>query len=147
MVSKQVVGWQVMATMSEELITTVLQRAFGAQPPTPGLLVHSDRSLQYCGNAYRQLLHDHQAVRSQSRRGDCYDNAQAENRLKVLGVCDHASKRRCSNYASGQFLPTLRTRRPASPTILTTTITSACILASTTRHPITLTNSFFNLTP
>ena len=86
MASKQVLGWQVGASMPEELITTALQRAFWAQPPTPGLLVHSDRGGQYCGNAYRQLLHDPQAVRSQSRRGDCYDNAQAESlwsRLKT----------------------------------------------------------------
>ncbi|MCR5890314.1 IS3 family transposase [Hymenobacter sp. J193] len=86
MVSKQVVGWQVGASMPEELITSALQRAFWAQPPTPGLVVHSDRGGQYCGNAYRQLLRDHEAVRSQSRRGDCYDNAQAESlwsRLKT----------------------------------------------------------------
>jgi putative transposase len=86
MVSKQVVGWHVMATMPEELITTALQRAFWAQPLTPGLLVHSDRGGQYCGKVYRKLLHDHQALRSQSRRGDCYDNAQAESlwsRLKT----------------------------------------------------------------
>ena len=43
MASKQVVGWQVGATMPEELVTRALQRAFWAQPPTPGLLVHSDR--------------------------------------------------------------------------------------------------------
>jgi len=86
MASKQVVGWQVGASMPEELITTTLQRAFWAQPPTLGLLVHSDRGGQYCGNAYRQLLRDHEALRSQSRRGDCYDNAQAESlwsRLKT----------------------------------------------------------------
>ena len=48
-----------------------------AQPPTPELVVHSDRGGQYCGKAHRQLLHDHGfgAVRSQSRRGECYDNA------------------------------------------------------------------------
>ena len=95
-----------MATMPEELVTKALQRAFWSQPPTPGLLVHSDRGGQYCGKAYRKLLHDHEAVRSQSRRGDCYDNAQAENRLKVLGACGPDSKRRCSNSASGPFLPT-----------------------------------------
>ena len=50
--SKQVVGWQVGATMPEELLTRALQRAFGAQPPTPGLLVHSDPGGQHCGNAY-----------------------------------------------------------------------------------------------
>ena len=46
---------------------------------------------QYCGNIYRKLLHEHQALRSQSRRGrtrwgDCYDNAQTEglwSRLKT----------------------------------------------------------------
>ena len=77
--SKHVVGWHVAATMPEELITTALQRAFLAQPPTPGLVVHSDRGGQYCGNAYRALLHQHGALRSQSRQGDCYDNAQAES--------------------------------------------------------------------
>ena len=85
LVSKQMVGWQVAATMPEELVTTALQRAFWAQSPTPGLLVRSNRGGQYCGNAYRPLLHEHQAVRSQSR-GDCYDNAQAErlwSRLKT----------------------------------------------------------------
>ena len=86
MASKRVVGWQVGATMPEELVTSALQRAFWFQPPTPGLLVRSDRGGQYCGNAYRQLLHDHEALRSQSRRGECYDNAQAESlwsRLKT----------------------------------------------------------------
>jgi putative transposase len=84
--TKHVVGWHVVASMPEKLVTTALQRAFFAHPPTPGLVVHSDRGGQYCGNAYRKLLHDHQALRSQSRRGDCYDNAQAESlwsRLKT----------------------------------------------------------------
>jgi putative transposase len=62
MVSKQLVSWHVMATMPEELLTTALQRTFWAQPPTPDLLVHSDRGGQYCGKAYRKLLHDHQAL-------------------------------------------------------------------------------------
>jgi putative transposase len=72
MASKLVVGWHVMATIAEELITKSLQRAFWAQQPTPSLLVHSNRGEQYCGNVYCKLLHDHQAVRSQSRRGHCY---------------------------------------------------------------------------
>ncbi|RZK29366.1 MAG: hypothetical protein EOO63_09205 [Hymenobacter sp.] len=58
----------------------------GPSRPTPDLLVHSDRGGQYGGKEYRQLLHDHEALRSQSRRGDCYDNAQAESlwsRLKT----------------------------------------------------------------
>ena len=50
--------------MPEELITMALQRAFFAQPPTPDLIVYSDRGGQYCGNAYRALLHQYGAVRS-----------------------------------------------------------------------------------
>lgn len=93
MASKQVAGWQGMVTMPEELVTTALQRAFWSQPPTLGLVVHFDRGGQYCGNAYRHLLHEHEAVRSQSRRSDCHDNAQAKSlwsRLKteVLEVCE-----------------------------------------------------------
>jgi putative transposase len=84
--TKHVVGWHVGASMTEELVTTALQRAFFAQPPTPSLVVHSDRGGQYCGNAYCTLLRQQRALRSQSRRGDCYDNAQAESlwsRLKT----------------------------------------------------------------
>jgi putative transposase len=92
--------------MTKLLVISDLQRGFWFQPPTPDLLVHSDRGGQYCGNVYRKLLHDHQTLRSQSRRGDCYDNAQAENRQKVLSVCGRTSKPKCSKGASGPFLPT-----------------------------------------
>ena len=77
--SKLVVGWHVLDTMLEALVTTALQWAVLAQQPTPGLMVHPDRGGQYGGNAYRALLHRHEALRSQSRRGECYDNAQAES--------------------------------------------------------------------
>ncbi|WP_375434922.1 integrase core domain-containing protein [uncultured Hymenobacter sp.] len=63
-----------------------MQRALLSQQPSVGLFVHSDRGGQYCGNAYRALLHRYQALRAQSRRGECYDNAQAESlwsRLKT----------------------------------------------------------------
>ena len=72
--------------MPEALVTTALQWALWAQQPAPGLVVHSDRGGQYCANAYRTLLHRHHCLRSQSRRGECYDNAQAESlwsRLKT----------------------------------------------------------------
>jgi len=66
--SKHVVGWHMAATMPEKLVTTALQQAFLAQLPTQELVVDSDRGGQYCGNAYRALLHQRGAVCSQSRR-------------------------------------------------------------------------------
>ncbi|MGI4736078.1 MAG: IS3 family transposase [Janthinobacterium lividum] len=82
--TKQVVGWQVRADMPEALVTTALQRALLAQRPAPGLIVHSDRGGQYVGNVYKTLLRDAKAHLSHSRRGDCYDNAQAESRWSRL---------------------------------------------------------------
>ena len=123
--SRQVVGWQVLATMPEDLVTSALRRALLARQPAPGLLVHSDRGGQYCGSAYRALLHQHGCLRSQSRRGECLDNAQAENRLKVLGACGPASKRKNLNSATGRSLPIWPTRSTGWLLILTTTTTSA----------------------
>ena len=77
--TKRVVGWQVLGTMPEALVTTALRRALVSRQPAAGLLVHSDRGGQYCGKAYRRLLTDRHLVHSMSRRGACYDNAQAES--------------------------------------------------------------------
>ncbi len=82
--STLVVGWHVLDTMPEALVTTALQRAVLAQQPAPGLVVHSDRGGPYGGNAYRALLHWHEALRSHSRRGECDDNAHAESRWSRL---------------------------------------------------------------
>ena len=65
--------------MPEELVTSALRRALLARKPAPDLVVHSDRGGQYCGNAYRALLAAHGCLRSQSRRAECLDNAQAES--------------------------------------------------------------------
>ncbi|WP_375434937.1 IS3 family transposase [uncultured Hymenobacter sp.] len=77
--TKRVVGWQVLGTMPEALVTTALRRALVSRQPAAGLVVHSDRGGQYCGKAYRRLLLERHLVRSMSRRGECYDNAQAES--------------------------------------------------------------------
>jgi transposase InsO family protein len=84
--TRQVVGWQVRETMPEELVVSALRRALLARVPASGLVVHSDRGGQYCGKAYRALLAEHGCLRSQSRRAECLDNAQAESlwsRLKT----------------------------------------------------------------
>jgi transposase InsO family protein len=133
--------------MPEEFVTTTLQRALPAQAPTPGLVAYSDQGGQYCGNAYRNLLHEHGSLRAQSRRGDYYDKAQAENRLQVLGAPGRGSKRKCLNCASGLLLPTRPMSRPASPTMLTTIITSACTRALTITRSITRLSNCFRPLP
>jgi putative transposase len=48
---------------------------------------HSDRGSQYAAEAYRQLLAEHGLlIGSMGRRGNPYDNAQAESFMKTLKV-------------------------------------------------------------
>ena len=80
------------ADMSEALVTSALQRALLAERPAPGLIMHSDRGGQYVGKAYKALLREAKAQLSHSRRGECYDNAQAESpgsRLKTEELGAH----------------------------------------------------------
>jgi len=92
--TKRVVDWQVLGTMPEELVVSALRRALLSRQPTPGLIVHSDRGGQYCGKAYRRLLTERHLVRSMSRKGECYDNAQAESlwsRVKTEVLLDRSA--------------------------------------------------------
>ena len=61
--------------MHEDLVSEVLRRALAVHQPTAGLVVHSDQGSQYSSTAIKALLSRHGALRSMSRRGNCYDNA------------------------------------------------------------------------
>lgn len=84
--SRQVVGWALDTHMRETLILKALQMAWGRRQVDPGLLLHSDRGVQYRGNEYQQTLKDLGIQASMSRKGNCWDNAVMEAffaRLKV----------------------------------------------------------------
>jgi len=50
----------------------------------PGLVHHSDQGVQYASHDYIELLTEHGVRISMSRRGNPYDNAQAESFIKTL---------------------------------------------------------------
>ena len=84
--SRSIVGWSIARTMKTDLIADAFRMAVARRRPKPGLLVHSDRGVQYRSGAYQQLLKDHGCVISMSRKGNCWDNAVMEaffGRLKV----------------------------------------------------------------
>ena len=47
--------------------------------PAPGLIVHSDQSLQYCSHVFQKFLLRQGISGSMSERGQCWDNAPAES--------------------------------------------------------------------
>ncbi len=53
-----------------------LRMAWFRRRSAAGLVVHSDRSSQYCGHLFQSALKAYGMKRSMSRKGDCWDNAK-----------------------------------------------------------------------
>ncbi|MGQ0522513.1 MAG: IS3 family transposase [Betaproteobacteria bacterium] len=84
--SRTLVGWALDTHVRETLILEALTMAAARRNLAQGLLLHSDRGVQYRGNEYQQRLEDLGIVASMSRKGNCWDNAVMEAffaRLKV----------------------------------------------------------------
>lgn len=84
--SRAIVGWSIDSSMTENLVINALKMAISRRDIKPGLVVHSDRGVQYRSIKYHDLLDSVGAVSSMSRRSNCWDNAVMESffsRLKV----------------------------------------------------------------
>jgi putative transposase len=84
--SRCIVGWSLDTSMTEKLITDALGMAFDRRQIMPGLIIHSDRGVQYRAQKYIDFMQRHGAIPSMSRKGNCWDNAPMESffsRLKV----------------------------------------------------------------
>lgn len=76
--SRRVVGWAIDNHMRSELIEGALQMALGRRNPSPNLMHHSDRGVQYACANYQGLLKRAGISVSMSRKGNCWDNAVME---------------------------------------------------------------------
>ena len=77
--SRRIVGWSLDKTMTNTLIMDAFKMATAARNAKPGLIVHSDRGVQYRSCEYHDLLYDQGAQPSMSRKGNCWDNAAMES--------------------------------------------------------------------
>ena len=91
--SRRVIGWALGPTLEAELALTALRMALVERKPQPGLVHHSDRGVQYASGQYTEMLKQHQARISMSRRGNPYDNAACESFIKTLKYEEVLSKR------------------------------------------------------
>jgi putative transposase len=82
--SRRVIGWALGRTLEAELAVTALRMALIERRPAPGLVHHSDRGVQYASQVYTEMLKQHQATISMSRKGNPYDNAACESFMKTL---------------------------------------------------------------
>ena len=49
-----------------------------------GLIIHSDRGVQYACHDFKKLLEKHKFVQSMSRKGNCWDNAVSESFFSII---------------------------------------------------------------
>jgi transposase InsO family protein len=82
--SRRVVGWAMLPELTTHLPLAALRMALRIRQPGPGLLHHSDRGVQYCSDAYQEVLQTHVCRVSMSGRGNCYDNAPMESFFSTL---------------------------------------------------------------
>lgn len=84
--SRSVVGWALSRSLTIDAVLLSLQKAIARRNPKPGLIVHTDRGVQYTAKALVGELKNIGARQSMSRRGDCWDNAVAESFFHSLKV-------------------------------------------------------------
>jgi putative transposase len=82
--SRRVIGWALGRTLEAGLAVSALTMALRQRRPAPGLVHHSDRGVQYASHEYTDLLKQHGAEISMSRKANPYDNAACESFMKTL---------------------------------------------------------------
>ena len=66
------------------LVLDTIRLALKKEKVAGELQLHSDQGLQYTSRAYNNLTKEYGITPSMSRRGNCYDNAMAENFFSIL---------------------------------------------------------------
>ena len=82
---------------SGSLLSTIIQARLLLAGAKSGLIIHSDRGVQYASADYQELLKEHGFICSMSRKGNCYDNAPMESfwgKLKTEWLNDYKFKTR-----------------------------------------------------
>ena len=79
MFNGEIISYNISKSPNLEQIYDMLDKAFAKYDNLDGLIIHSDQGWQYQHFGYRQRLKEHHITQSMSRKGNCLDNAMAEN--------------------------------------------------------------------
>lgn len=77
--TRRIVSWKVADRMTAQLVIDVFLQARRRGLIGKNAIIHTDQGSQYAAVEYRRLLYVGGFRQSMSRRGNCYDNAQAES--------------------------------------------------------------------
>jgi putative transposase len=77
--SRRIVGWATSKERNAALVIKALNRAVQARRPSPGLIFHSDRGVEYASYVHRDRLAQLGFVQSMNRPNRMNDNAHMES--------------------------------------------------------------------
>jgi len=77
--SRIIVGWDLSESLERYSMMRALNKSILRRRPNQGLMIHSDRGVQYASDDFRAILKKHHFIQSMSRKGNCWDNAVAES--------------------------------------------------------------------
>lgn len=80
----EVVSYNISNSPNLAQIYDMLDKAFAKVTNTKGIILHSDQGWQYQHRGYQQRLKAHGIIQSMSRKGNCLDNAVAENFFGIM---------------------------------------------------------------
>jgi len=82
---RKIVGWALSTDMTTECtVLAAWKMAVLNRPIRQPLIFHSDRGVQYASKAFREEISRYPVIQSMCRKGNCWDNAVAENYFKIL---------------------------------------------------------------
>ena len=79
-----IVAFKTATAQTVGLVLDTIRAARRKEAVTAELQLHSDQGFQYTSHAYFRLTQSYDISPSMSRRGNCYDNAMAENFFSIL---------------------------------------------------------------
>ena len=82
--SRRVVGWSMQSRQTTDVVLQALLMAVWRRKPRNKVLIHSDQGSQFTSMEWASFLKVHNLEHSMSRRGNCHDNAVAENFFNLL---------------------------------------------------------------
>ena len=96
-----IVAYKTTSSQTVNLVLDTIRLAVKKEKVAGELRLHSDQGFQYTSQAYFNLTKEYGIVPSMSRRGNCYDNAMAENFFGILKTeCIYRQKIRTFQQAN-----------------------------------------------
>ena len=99
--ANSIVAYKTASSHTDNLVLDTIRLAVKKEKVAGELRLHSDQGFQYTSQAYFNLTKEYGIVPSMSRRGNCYDNAMAENFFGILKTeCIYRQKIRTFQQAN-----------------------------------------------